>query len=156
MIEIEIPGFRTYKLQYLVADYNGTLACDGIPIPGVKELLEKLAEDLEIHVVTADTFGKVQKEMEDMPITVVVLPAEGQVESKQRYIKNLGSQACAALGNGRNDRLMLEEAALGIAIVGPECAAAETVGAADVVSRDIISALELMSNPLRLAATLRV
>ncbi len=30
MIEIDIPGCGELRLRFLVADYNGTLACDGI------------------------------------------------------------------------------------------------------------------------------
>ena len=50
---------------------------------------------------------------------------------------------------------MLAEAALGIAVVGPEGAAAATLAAADVVAPGIFSALDLLANPLRLTATLR-
>ena len=30
MIEIDIPGWGELRLHFLVTDYNGTLACDGI------------------------------------------------------------------------------------------------------------------------------
>ena len=60
------------------------------------------------------------------------------------------------MGNGRNDQLMLEEAALGIAVILEEGAAAVTLSAADVVCTNIVSALELLDNPLRLIATLRI
>ena len=46
-------------------------------------------------------------------------------------------------------------AALGLAVIQREGAAAETLNAADVVCGDILSALELLTNPLRLVATLR-
>ena len=51
-----------------------------------------------------------------------------------RYIVQLGRKTVAAIGNGRNDRLMLQAAALGIAVIGPECAAAEALAAADIVA----------------------
>jgi soluble P-type ATPase len=68
----------------------------------------------------------------------------------------LGADHVVCVGNGRNDRLMLKEAALGIAVILQEGAAAETVAAADVVCTHIVSALELLHNPLRLTATLRI
>jgi len=40
-------------------------------------------------------------------------------------------------------------------VVGPEGAAAELVGVADVVVTDILAALDLLLHPLRLTATLR-
>jgi len=43
MIEVNIPGYKVLQLEYLVLDHNGTLAVDGILMPGVKECLEKLS-----------------------------------------------------------------------------------------------------------------
>ena len=74
---------------------------------------------------------------------------------KLEYIADLRRKTVAAIGNGRNDRLMLHAAALGIAVIGPECAAAEAVAAADIVAPNILAALDLLLNPLRLTATLR-
>jgi len=50
---------------------------------------------------------------------------------------------------------MMEAAGLSIAVIGPEGAAARLLAAADVVVRDIRDALDLLSHPLRLKATLR-
>ncbi len=60
------------------------------------------------------------------------------------------------MGNGRNDRLMLARAGLGIAVVGPEGAHHEALAAASVVVPDIRAGLDLLLNPKRLLATLRV
>jgi len=59
MISIDIPGYKTLRLKYLVLDYNGTLAVDGLLLPGVVKQLNALSERLKVHVVTADTFGAV-------------------------------------------------------------------------------------------------
>ena len=155
MIEIAIPGHKDLRLTYLVLDYNGTLACDGELIEGVEGSLRGLAGDLQIHVVTADTFGKAQAGLEGLPCELVVLPAERQDVGKLAYIKRLGPENVVCVGNGRNDRLMLKEAALGIAVIQDEGAAAETLLAADVVCPHILSALGLLADPLRLTATLR-
>lgn len=155
MLDIAIPGFGRLQLEYLVLDYNGTLACDGELLEGVGEMLEKLAEDLEIHVVTANTFGKVESRLEGFRARVVILPVEGQDVGKREYVEKLGPQRVVAVGNGRNDRMMLQASALGIAVVEGEGASAETLTAADVVAPGIRPALELLTNPLRLTATLR-
>jgi soluble P-type ATPase len=60
-----------------------------------------------------------------------------------------------AIGNGRNDRKMLDVAALGIAVCGAEGAAAETLQAGDIVVGRIVDALDLLLHPKRLMATLR-
>jgi len=155
MIVIDIPGFTKLQLKYMVLDYNGTLAVDGDMLPGVKETLVKLATQLEIHVITADTFGKVEKGMQGIPCQLSIMPVKDQDHGKRVYVQNLGRNHSVCIGNGRNDRLMLKEAVLGIAVILGEGAAAETIQAADVVCNSIISALELLIHPLRLVATLR-
>ena len=155
MLRISIPGYKELQLEHLVLDYNGTLACDGEILEGVEQALQVLAEDLQIHVVTADTFGKARSRLEKSPLKIVVLPAEKQDVKKREYVEQLGAERVAAIGNGRNDRLMLETAALGIAVIQEEGAASETLLAADVVCPNIRAALDLLTNPLRLTATLR-
>jgi len=155
MIEIQIPGDETLQLEHIVLDYNGTMAIDGKLITGVKEALLQLSDKLQIHVLTADTFGRVESEVKDIPCKLSILPKKNQDTGKLDYVKQLGPVSTVCVGNGRNDCLMLKEAVLGIALIQEEGAAAETVLSADVVCPDIMSALDLLVNPLRLAATLR-
>jgi soluble P-type ATPase len=130
MIEIDIPGFKILRLNHLVLDYNGTIACDGKLLPGVKESLSALADVLSIHVLTADTFGQARSFLEDIPCEVSVIADEYQEISKLTYVNEIGAQHSVCIGNGRNDRLMLKEAALGIAVILEEGAAIETLESA--------------------------
>jgi soluble P-type ATPase len=155
MIEIDVPGYQTLQLKHLVLDYNGTIACDGALIAGVKQSLTASANKLQVHIVTADTFGKADAYLKGLSCQLSVLSADAQDIGKLNYVKGLGAEHVVCVGNGRNDRLMLKEAALGIAVILKEGAAADTVAAADIVCTDIVSALELLHNPLRLIATLR-
>lgn len=155
MIEIDIPGYKVLRLKYMVLDYNGTLAVDGQLADGVRGCLGVLAKDLDIHVITADTFGKVRAGMDGIPCKVSVLPVENQADAKLEYVRNLGLENTVSMGNGRNDRLMLKDSALGIAVILAEGTAVKTLAAADVVCTGIVSAMELLLNPLRLTATLR-
>ena len=41
---IEIPGYKTLDLDYLVLDYNGTIAVDGLIPPAIKERLLLLGD----------------------------------------------------------------------------------------------------------------
>jgi len=155
MVEVSIPGHKPLRLSHLVLDYNGTLGVDGEIMAGVREALDGLAAELQIHVVTADTFGKAASRLEGWPCELAVLPTDDQAVAKRQYLARLGPEGVVAVGNGRNDRLMLADAALGVAVIQGEGAAVETLLAADVACPDIVSALELLSNPLRLVATLR-
>jgi len=70
-------------------------------------------------------------------------------------VTKLDPVTVVAIGNGRNDHLMLGKAALGIAVILGEGAAIETLEAADVATTSITAALDLLISPKRLIATLR-
>ena len=156
MVEVTIPGSATLRLEHLVLDFNGTLAVDGVLIEGVAERVSRLAEVLRVHVVTADTFGTAAAALAGLPCVVHVLQGTAQGEAKRDYVAKLNAEAVACVGNGRNDRLMMEVAALAIAVVQAEGACAETLAAAPVVAPHIRDALDLLLRPRRLTATLRV
>nr|WP_320114101.1 ATPase P [uncultured Desulfuromonas sp.] len=155
MITIDIPGYKTLNLQHLVLDYNGTLACDGQLLSALIPLLQQLAENLTLHVVTADTHGSAAQQLAAVAPRLEVLEQQDQDLGKQRFIHHLGTDNCVAIGNGYNDHLMLKDATLGLAVVGPEAAATIAVNAADVVCLSCREALELLLRPARLIATLR-
>lgn len=156
MIEISIPGDRQLLFEHLVLDYNGTLALDGHLLQGVKETLKMLAASLQIHILTADTFGNVTAQLSGIPVELSIIPIDNQDQGKLEYIQKLGADATVSIGNGRNDRLMLKASILGIAVIQTEGACVDTLLAADVVCPDILSALDLLIHPQRLAATLRL
>jgi P-type E1-E2 ATPase len=155
MIEVRIPDVGVLRLEHLVLDFNGTLAFDGVLLAGVRERIERLSQRLAIHVVTGDTFGIAREQLRGVPCALTLLPMHGQAAAKRDFVEALGAGAVACIGNGNNDRLMLECAALAIAVVQQEGAAAAAVLAADVVAHDILHALDLLDQPLRLVATLR-
>lgn len=155
MITVQIPGFRELRLEHLVLDYNGTLAVDGILLPGVSDALKEVSGLLEVHVITADTFGKVHAQLGGLPLNVSILPSEQMDKSKLEYCRKLGLDRTVAIGNGRNDREMVKHVALGIAVIQGEGAATETLTSSLVVTTNIVNALQLLLQPLRLVATLR-
>ena len=156
MLLIEIPGAPPLTLEHLVLDYNGTIALDGKLLPGVAERLVALQDQLILHVLTADTFGTVAQELKGVPCRLAVIPPGNQAEAKLAYVQQLGPEKCVCIGNGRNDQLMLAAAALGVAVIGGEGAAGSTLQAATVVTCEITAALDLLLQPQRLAATLRL
>src|SRR5918996_2848837 len=149
MLEIDIPGFKTLALEHLVLDYNGTMARDGELLDGIRERLVALADQLQIHVVTADTFGKAGTQLLGIPCGLTILPVQNQDRRKLAYVQQLGAERTVCVGNGRNDRLMLQVAGLGIAVAQTEGAAGQAVFAADVLVPDILAALDLLAHPLR-------
>ncbi|GAB6172326.1 HAD family hydrolase [Paradesulfitobacterium aromaticivorans] len=155
MLEVNIPGRESLSIKALVLDYNGTLAVDGVLLDGVREQIVRLAEMLEIYVLTSDTYGSVTAQCRSLPVRVHVLESAEHTQEKADFIAQLGQDEVAAVGNGANDRLMLERAALGIAVIGSEGAATAALMSSDIAVKDIRNALGLLLNSRRLVATLR-
>ena len=153
MRAIEIPGAGQLVLEHLVLDLNGTLSDRGRLIDGVAERIRLLGGDLRVHLLTADTFGTAAELGAKLGIAVTRV-ATG--DEKASLVAALGGVAVAAVGNGRNDEAMLRAAGLGIAVVGPEGAAAAALRTADIVCRSITDALDLLLDDRLLAATLRL
>ena len=155
MLHIDIPGFGKFEIQHLVCDLNGTLAEDGALIAGVQAELSTLARSVQLHVVTADTFGTAGRELGGLDCRIHSIRREDQRHAKLAYVYLLGPKHTVCIGNGRNDTDMLRAAAVGIAVINAEGASGEALAAADVVCRSIGEALCLLREPARLAATLR-
>lgn len=154
MIRTEVPGLGVLEIAYIVCDYNGTLAVDGELLPGVAELINGIS-GAEVHVITADTFGVARAQLAGIRCRLSIAPDEDQAVWKCEYVKSLNAANTAAIGNGRNDRLMLKEAALSIAILQKEGASVEALMQAQLVCASIVDALEYFTNPKRLIASLR-
>jgi len=154
-VEINIPNYKKLVIKNIVLDYNGTIAKDGVLKKSIKKLLPLLLKEYSLHIITADTFGSVKKEVVDFDVRVKVLKSENHTEEKAAYIKKLGKKSCVAIGNGNNDALMLKNAGLAIAIIGDEGCATPTLMQSDLVCKSIGDALELFVNKKRLIATLR-
>jgi soluble P-type ATPase len=155
MIEIDIPGFGEVRLAHAVLDFNGTLARDGVLEPGIRERIDALAAVVRIHVVTADTFGRVAAETAGLPVELHRVAGGREAEAKAVVVERLGARGVVAIGNGNNDRRMLRAARLAVAVAGPEGMARAAREAADVIVPDAPAALDLLLHPLRLKATLR-
>ena len=67
-------------------DYNGTIACDGELLPGVKEGLIALVDDIGIHVLTVDTFGQAHSFLEAITCKFSLIGKENQDLAKLEYI----------------------------------------------------------------------
>jgi soluble P-type ATPase len=154
-VDITIPHYGTLLLRHVVLDYNGTIARDGILKEEVKALLPALCERYRVHVITADTFGTVETQLEGYDVKVHVLTSDAHTREKALYTDSLINKHCVAIGNGNNDAKMLEDARLGIAVIGDEGCSYNAMKHSDIVCNGISDALELLLNDKRLVATLR-
>ena len=156
MIEITLPGRnKTLILKNLLLDLNGTLTNAGVLSAGVKDRIEKLKEQLDIYLLTADTYGTGKVISEELGITLIKVDEINGGEDKKSFLQQLHGQTSVAVGNGYNDTLMLDEAALSIIIMGQEGCAISAWLKADIAVTNILDALDLLLNPVRIVATLR-
>lgn len=155
MMTLDIPGFGPVRLSHLVSDFTGTLSVDGHLLPGVGERLRALAEHLQLHILTADTFGTALTALNGLPTEIVLLSGDNLDVQKEAYVRQLGADAVVAFGNGNNDRRMVKAARVGLVVSQGEGCAVAALMAADVHVSSAVIGLDLLLHPQRLKATLR-
>jgi P-type E1-E2 ATPase len=155
MIELTIPGRGHFKLEHLVMDVNGTIAKDGRLLEKVAKPIGALRDRLTIHLLTADTYGRQEAIDVMLAMKATRLRPGDEAQQKGDYVRELGAEKVIAIGQGANDAEMLAAAAIGIAVMSEEGLAVEALQKADLVTRDIYDALNLLEFPTRLIATLR-
>lgn len=153
-MHVHIPGQEDIHVNYLVLDFNGTIALDGLLIPGVKERLMELAKLIKINVLTADSNGSASRECGGLPVDLHVIGKKDQREEKSRFVRKL-APGVVVLGNGVNDELMFRQADLSIAVIGKEGCATSTLIASHIVVKEVVDGLDLLLMHHRLIPTLR-
>jgi soluble P-type ATPase len=155
MLRMEIPGRGAYSVEFLVLDMNGTISTDGRVSSRFKDKINLLAKRLKVYILTADTRRDAQERIGRIAAELVRIDQGEEALQKKEFVTKIGAEKTIAVGNGYNDHLMVKAAALGIAVLGREGAATETICNADVVVNEIADALDLILKPLRHQATLR-
>ena len=157
-ITADIPGFGSRRFIVVVSDYTGTFSFDGRVAPDVKALLTSLAALIDLHIVTADSFGTAARELAGIAEPYLLRTARHDTE-KAAYLGRFDLRTVIALGNGNNDRLMLKAVnqggGLAIAVDNGEGCAMDAMRSAGLFVHGAAQALGLLLDPLRLKATLR-
>lgn len=151
-LRYEIPGDGAIEIEHLLLDINGTLTDRGELLDGVAERLGRIGNEIEVHLLSADTFGTLDELATELQVDAQRIARGAE---KATFVERLGPECCAAIGNGRNDAEMLGVSILGIAVVGPEGASSAAVLNSNVVCRSIQEALDLLLDAKAMASTLR-
>ena len=107
-VTLKIAGFGDRHIKTLLADYDGTLSCQGEVTEQIKERLARLAERIDIHILTADRKAKSNGCFGRLPVTIKILSGDDQDVQKRECLRGLVPANVAVFGNGNNDRLLLE------------------------------------------------
>ena len=160
MIKLMIPGFGPLEIRRVVTDYTGTHSFKGVVRRSVRTRLAQLGRLVEVHVLTADTFGTARRELARLPVELHVLnSATRQDKEKQRFVMKYQPKHVAAFGNGTIDRLMLktvrDAGGLAVAVDNGEGCALDAIRNANLFVHGSEHALDLLLEPNRCKATLR-
>ncbi|MEM3851491.1 MAG: hypothetical protein QXP70_00645 [Methanomassiliicoccales archaeon] len=142
-------------MNNVVLDFNGTLAVDGRLVDGVRKRLIALSRIVDVHVLTADTFGTATSQVRGLKCSLHKVSGANQDVQKEQFVRKIGARTTASIGNGQNDNRMLKASVFGICVIGREGASVQTLMAADVCVCDITDALDLLLKQDRLRATMR-
>jgi soluble P-type ATPase len=163
-ITIDIPGCESRTIRTLVSDYTGTYSVGGQLVAGIKDRFIQLAKSVDIVILTSDSFGTANEQLEGLPVQIRKLQDEepqGEPDDrkKERLVQEYVPKQVAAIGNGNNDRLMLQlvkiAGGLAITVDNGEGCAIDALQNASLFIVGARNALDLLLDPTRCKATLR-
>ena len=154
MLSIERPGQEPLEINFILLDFEGTLASDRRVHPKAKDKINLLSKRAKIYILTKEEKERVEEILKKVHAEVIYLREGESSQKKLDLLRQLGTTGTVAIGNGVDDGTMIEEAGLGICVIGKEGASAEATKNADMMFTDILDALDFLLKPLRQKATL--
>ncbi len=171
MITIQRPGHSNLEIEFILIDFEGTLASDRRVHPKAKDKINLLSKRAKIYIFVnppvppfnqggeRGILAKEKKEgaeeaLRKVKAEIVSLKEEEASQKKLDLLRQLGPAKTVAIGNGVDDVPVVEGAALGICVLGKEGTSSGAMNKADVVFMNILDALDFLLRPLRQKATL--
>jgi soluble P-type ATPase len=154
MISIERPGQGNLEIEFILIDFEGTLASDCRVHPKAKDKINLLSKRVKIYILTKGDKEPLMEILRKVKAEVIHLTEGEASQGKLNLLRQLGANKTVAIGNGVDDISMIEEAGLGICVISKEGTAGEMIQKADVVVSNILDALDFLLKPLRHRATL--
>jgi len=154
MIIIQKPGQEPLAIEFILIDFEGTLASDRRVHPKARDKLNLLSKRSKIYILAKGEQEAIGQILKKVKAEVIYLTEGEASQRKLDLLRQVGATRAVAIGNGVDDTAMIEEAGLGICIIGKEGTSAEATKKADVVFTDILHALDFLLKPLRQKATL--
>jgi soluble P-type ATPase len=154
MISIERPGQGNLEIEFILIDFEGTLASDRRVHPKAKDKINLLSKRTKIYILAKGEKEGVEESLRRVKAEIFYLTEGDFSRRKLDLLRQLGPTRTVAIGNGVDDAPMIEEAGLGICIISKEGTSAEAMKRADVVVSNILDALDFLLKPLRQKATL--
>jgi soluble P-type ATPase len=154
MIHLQRSGQEPLEIDFILIDFEGTLASDCRVHPKAKDKLNLLAKRAKIYILTKEKKEHIEEGLKKVKAEIIYLSEGESSQQKLDLSRQLGTTRMVAVGNGADDGPMMQEAVFGLCVIGKEGASSEAVKNADVVFTDILDALDFLLKPLRQRATL--
>ncbi len=156
MITIDRPGKEPLELEYVLIDFEGTLASDRRVHPKAKDKINLLSKRASVLIFVKGEREVVEEALKKVKAEIIYL-SEGQSSARKlERLRQSGEHRTVAIGNGADDASFLEKAGLGICVVGKEGASGEALRNSDLVFTSVLDALDFLLKPLRQKATLGI
>jgi len=154
MMTIQRPGRSNLDIEFILIDFEGTLASDRRLHPKAKDKINLLSKRTNIFILAGEEKERVEEVLRKVKAEIVYLTEGESSKKKLDLLRRLGPDRTVAVGNGVDDVPMIQEAALGVCVLGKEGTSSEAMEKADVVFMNILDALDFLLKPLRQKATL--
>jgi len=154
MITIQRHGQEPIEIEFILIDFEGTLALDRRVHPKAKDKINLLSKRVKIYILAKGEKEVLEEVFKKVKAEVILLKEGEPSQNKLDLLQNLGPKKTVAIGNGADDVSMIEEAGLGICVISKEGTASEAMKKSDVVVLNILDALDFLLKPLRQRATL--
>jgi len=154
MITIQRPGQSNLEIEFILIDFEGTLASDRRVHPKAKDKINLLSKRTKIYILTKEEKERVEEVLKKVKAETVYLTGGESSQKKLELLRQLGPARTVVIGNGIDDISMIEEAGLGVCILGKEGTSSEAMKKADVVFMNILDALDFLLKPLRQKSSL--
>jgi soluble P-type ATPase len=154
MINIQRPGQEPLEIDFILFDFEGTLASDRRVHPKAKDKINLLSKRTKIYILAKEEKERVEEVLKKVKAEIIYLTEGESSQKKLDLLHQLGATRTVAVGNGADDGPMMGEAVFSLCVIGKEGASSEAAKNADVVFTDILDALDFLLRPLRQKATL--
>ena len=154
MILLQRPGQDPLEIEFIMLNFEGTLATDGRVHPKAKDKINLLSKRARIFIFTTGEKESVSAVLRNVKAEVVYLREGEASRGKLDLLQQLGPRRAVAIGSGMSDIEMIQNSGLGIGVMSREGTLSEVIGKADLVFMTVVDALDFLLKPLRQRATL--
>ena len=154
MILLQRPGQDPLEIEFIMLNFEGTLATAQRVHPKAKDKINLLSKRARIFIFTTGEKESVSAVLRNVKAEVVYLREGEASRGKLDLLQQLEPRRAVAIGSGMSDIEMIQNSGLGIGVMSREGTLSDVIGKADLVFMTVIDALDFLLKPLRQKETL--